>query len=94
MSQLPRGNRHASEIPPAVHHVARQVAAHIGVDVGDLFVADHTHEDVSEGSWTIAYEGAYEWPMSFIPKHRPAPAGWGFECQAGWCLLMYPEVTR
>lgn len=62
---------------------------------GELFVADWNHGDVtSEGAWSIAYEGHYDWPLTVCAterEHRTAPASLFLEPGAGWWLGVYPE---
>lgn len=84
-------------VPRAIVQVANDVAAFLDVPVNDLFVADHTHEEVSEGSWTIALEGQYDWPYLFVHNtiQRPAPPeGYGLEAYTGWALLIYRDKER
>lgn len=76
-------------VPPAIAALGLKVAEFTDSPQDWVFVADHTHEEVSEGSWTIALEGDYEWPHLFI-NNVPAPQGWAFDVYTGWCLLVYP----
>lgn len=89
ITEIVHRNVPTNRVPIPVRHVAAGIAAFIHVPIRDLFVADHTHEEVPEGDWTIAYEGAYDWPHAYLQKQQ-APAGWGFEALEGWCLLIYP----
>lgn len=90
-----QSNVPATEVPAPVAEFARQVAEFTDSPEGDVFVADHTHEEVSEGSWTIALEGAYEWPHylteAYYKGEFTAPEGWTFEPYTGWCMIGYPS---
>lgn len=61
----------------------------------DLFLADHNHGDVQDpGSWSIAHEGHYDWPIQFTDQQhtdRAVPANTFCEPIAGWCLGVYPD---
>lgn len=60
----------------------------------DLFLADHNHGDVQDpGSWSIAHEGHYEWPIAFCGPYVPGlvPAAVHVEPITAWCLGVYPD---
>lgn len=82
--------------PPDVAVIVSRAAEFIGVSAGELFVADHTHEELSEGAFSIAYEGAYEWPYLFMRDVNDGkvsvPPGWLLEPGTGWFLAVYPAV--
>lgn len=63
--------------------VLAEVKATFGTDEPTLYSADH--EGLSKGSWSIAWEGDYEWPMRFQTK----VPGVFVEPIAGWCLGLY-----
>ena len=83
----------ASVPPPAVEAVVDAIVKQF--PWMDLFVADHNHGDASEGAWSIAYEGHYDWPVEFTAAQhrvRTAPASMFLEPIAGWCLGVYPTT--
>lgn len=80
----------------AVVKLAQAVAEYIGVPAGDLFVADHTHEGLSPGAYSIAYEGGPDnWPYLFTEAAYAGtvttPAGWFLEAGSSWFLAAYPN---
>lgn len=81
-------------LPSDVVDLAQSVATFIGVTVDDLIIADHTHEGLSEGAFSLAYEGDYDWPARFTGASHAGrvavPAGWYLEAGAGWYLAAYP----
>lgn len=79
------------------HKVAVAVAAYLGLsedEQRDIFLADHTHEEVGKGAATIALEGAYEWPYNFMQTEQARALerkmGVHFEAMTGWALIVYP----
>ncbi|QDP44271.1 hypothetical protein KGG70_gp13 [Streptomyces phage Celia] len=78
---------------------AEQVLAKIEemhpLDKGNFFLADHDHEGLSEGSWSIALEGAGEWPMAVADRQFEEPdwlpEGVFVEPIASWCLGVYDQ---
>lgn len=60
---------------------------------GDFALFDHTHEGLAEGSWSIAYEGDYDWPMDVSERQFLHPEEFPrevfLEPIAGWCLGVY-----
>lgn len=87
-----KANVPTDEIPAVIADLAVKVAEQTSAPLDWVAVADHTHEEVSEGSWTIALEYDYDWPFSFVNK-VPAPDGWAYEIHTGWCLQVYPTNT-
>ena len=81
-------------LPAPIAGLVRAVADFLDVPVADLFVADHTHELLPPGSYSVAYEGAYDWPFRYVNAvyvgTRPGAAGYWLECGAGWLLIAYP----
>lgn len=63
--------------------VLAEVKAQFGTDEPALYDADH--EELSEGSWSIAWEDGSDWPMYF----RTAVPGVFVEPIASWCLGVY-----
>lgn len=62
----------------------------------DLFVGDHTHEELSPGAWSIAYEGwpgDTPWPILAAEDLRGSAAGegWHVEPLTSWALGIFPE---
>lgn len=84
-----------AELPAAVATIARQAAEFIGTTADDLFIADHTHEELSEGAYSIAFEGDYDWPFRFTEAvfagRYAKPGGWLLEAGTGWYLAVYPD---
>lgn len=83
------------ELAPGVRTIAQQVAKHIGTTPGRLVIGDAYHEELSEGAYSIAYEGAYEWPYTFTTDVYEGkitiPGGWHLECLTGWAIACYPD---
>lgn len=69
-------------------------AAVLRVSPESFFVADHTHEGLSEGSFSIALEGFEDWPMlvteSLAQGTCTLPAGVFAEPLNNWALAVYP----
>lgn len=63
--------------------VLAEVKAAFGTDEPKLYDADH--EELSEGSWSIAWECGDDWTYGF----RTSVAGVFVEPIAGWCLGVY-----
>lgn len=65
--------------------VLAEVKAQFGTDEPTLYDADH--EELSEGSWSIAWEGSgYDcWPLEFESK----VPGVFTEAIASWCLGVF-----
>ncbi|QMP84614.1 hypothetical protein KGG93_gp72 [Streptomyces phage Endor2] len=76
---------------------AEQVLAKIEelypLDKGYFFLADHNHEGLSEGAWSLALEGAGEWVFEVSEKAGREPEwlpGVFLEPVTSWCLGIYP----
>lgn len=70
------------------------VAEKLAVDPAEMFLADHTHEGLSPGSWSLAFEGMYEWPFLITEDVHTHPGKYGpvfLEVGAGWRLHIYPD---
>lgn len=65
--------------------VLAEVKATFGTDEPALY--DHNHEELSEGSWSIAWEGSGMdcWPLEFESK----VPGVFTEAIASWCLGVF-----
>jgi hypothetical protein len=63
--------------------VLAEVKEQFGTDEPKLYDADH--EELSEGSWSIAWEGGEEWTYYF----RTSVPGVFVEPIASWCLGVY-----
>lgn len=70
-------NRRVAEI------VLAEVKAKFDTDEPKLYDADH--EELSEGSWSIAWECGDDWTLRFQSK----VPGVFVEPIAGWCLGVY-----
>lgn len=61
---------------------------------GQWFLADHTHEGLMPGAWSVALESHGEWPFKateyFYTHPDAAPAGVFLEPINSWCLGIYP----
>lgn len=61
----------------------------------DFFMADHTHEELTPGSWSIAYEGWWsETPWTLLVTEPDAlkmldVEGVFLEALNSWCLGLY-----
>lgn len=76
-----------------VREVAKVCAATLGVAVEDLFIAGHAHEGLAPGAYSIAFEGAYDWPQQVsVRQFEPGvlPEGVFVEPINGWALAVYP----
>ncbi|WLW38617.1 hypothetical protein [Streptomyces phage Verabelle] len=63
------------------------------LDAGYFFLADHNHEGLSEGAWSLALEGAGEWVFEVSEKAGREPEwlpGVFLEPVTSWCLGIYP----
>lgn len=85
-----------SEIPAELLKVRNFIAETFnGGNTRDIWVNTADHEQLSEGAYSIALEGAYEWPILYqelrYEGKAPDPKGWYLECKNGWCLAAYPE---
>jgi hypothetical protein len=65
--------------------VLAEVKERFGTDEPKLYDADH--EELSEGSWSIAWEGADEWTYGY----RTDVPGVFVEPIASWCLGVYDD---
>lgn len=65
--------------------VLAEVKAQFGTDEPALY--DHNHEELSEGSWSIAWEGSGRdcWPMDFTNTNPDVFV----EPIASWCLGVF-----
>ncbi len=84
-----------SEMPEGIRQIRDYVAKTWNDgDTRDIWVNTADHEELSRGAYSIALEGAYEWPFEYQDqKHEgkaPDPDGWYIECLNGWCLAAYP----
>lgn len=74
---------------------ATETLADTARDLGGAFLADHTHECLSDGAWSLALEGAYDWPHLFHGYQwetgAAATPGVYTEPGAGWRMDLYPE---
>jgi hypothetical protein len=81
--------------------VAEAIAAHYATyepDGRDFFLADHTHECLSPGTATVAWEGGpYEWPIWWPETAAAAKLARRlrvrFEAVNGVILAVYPNET-
>jgi len=64
-------------------------------DLGGAFLADHTHECLSAGAYSLALEGAYEWPFEVHPAYSGKGIGptdgVTLSVPNGWRMDLYPE---
>lgn len=85
-----------AEVPADVAEVVQEVSRFLGIAPSELFVADHTHEELSEGAHSIAYEGDYEWPFRFCEAvhagYYSAPGALFLASGTGWYLAVYPDT--
>lgn len=91
-------NRAKAEL--AVAGIKRYFSEKFGEDM-DFFLADHNHEELSPGSWSVAYEGwDSDAPWTSIvsmkvfeadcPDYLKVP-GVFMEPIASWCLGLFDE---
>src|SRR4051812_17756667 len=82
----------AAAIPAHVLTAVAAVVAVLPCNSG-WFLADHTHENLGAGAYSLALEGDYEWPYG-IADHIAAAGlttpGAFLEPLTGWCLGIYP----
>lgn len=77
----------------SIKTIAEDIADFWGAD-DKLFYADHTHEELSEGAWSVSLEGhlhdryVYEADWSGIEQKH----GVRVEPITHWCLAIYPEM--
>lgn len=73
--------------------IVEDVAAVVGSHPNEVFYADHNHEELTEGAWSISLDGhlggieaayLYDW-TEISQKH-----GVLIECLNHWCLAVYP----
>lgn len=79
-------------LPMVVDEMADEISSMLGVTWYDLFIADHTHEELPAGSWSIAFEGwtgEIEWPQMAVEKLQGKFPGWFLEPLTSWCLGIY-----
>lgn len=60
----------------------------------ELKLRDYTHEEQSKGSWSIAAELGWEWPMSLceaVAVKTVKLPGVFVEPMTMWCLGVYPD---
>lgn len=92
-------------LPEDVAAVVADVAEFLGVYPADLFVADHTHEELAAGAYSIALEGDHDWPYRFTEDRYEAARRCGrdayyrtrhLEAGSGWYLAVFPvaELPR
>ena len=86
---------HDNEVPAELLPIRDYIAERFGASTEDILIGDAAHEGQSEGCYSIALEGCYEWPMWFLQDLNEgkvqAPKGWGFDCLTGWALSAYPD---
>jgi hypothetical protein len=85
-----------SEMPDGIREIRDFVAKTWNDgDIEWIWVNAADHEQLSRGAYSVALEGAYEWPFQYQElKHEgkaPSPDGWNIECLNGWCLAVYPD---
>ncbi|ATE85471.1 hypothetical protein SEA_OZZIE_67 [Streptomyces phage Ozzie] len=96
----PLGNTALSEetiMSKVTREQAEQVLAKLEelypLDKGYFFLADHDHEGLPEGSWSIALEG-WDWTYEVSERQHTNPEdfpeGVFLEPIASWCLGIYP----
>src|SRR5262249_25546428 len=82
-------------VPAAVATIAHAIAQQIGTPVAELIIEDHRHENLRPGAYSIAYEGASDWPYRFTVAAQNGvstlPDGWTVEAGASWYLALYPD---
>lgn len=94
--QITTSNRGAP-LPEGIAQLARSIAHWLEVTVDELFIADHTHEELSRpDAYSIAFEGDYGWPFRYVKAAfggdvTDGPAGWWLESGTGWFLAAYPD---
>jgi hypothetical protein len=76
-------------LPDGVAEIARAVAELVHAPVTELIIEDHRHEGLRPGAYSIAFEGAGDWPVTYAATASP-PAGWLVEAYTSWCLAVYP----
>lgn len=73
-----------------IQNIVKDVAAVVGSDPKDIFYADHEHEELSEGAWSISLEGHVDSVMDFdwseVEKNHKVFIDFLFS----WCLSVYP----
>lgn len=80
-----------------IMHVTRYgiTMADTARDLGGAFLADHTHECLSEGAYSLALEGAYDWPFDVHPSYSGKgigdTPGVYMEPGTGWRMDLYPQ---
>lgn len=88
-----------AELPWDIADIVTDAAWFLSVSASDLFVADHRHEGLREGAFSIAFEGDYDWPIRFAERCYRAARGNGLESWwpgrsleplSGWALGAYP----
>jgi hypothetical protein len=78
-------------------HVAQRILEIYPHAKGDLFIADHTHEELSEGSASVAWEGSGElaWTVNILDDDRfwelRKLLGIWFEPVNGCILAIHPD---
>lgn len=73
--------------------VRDEVAKFLGVEPDALFLADHHHEGLQPGSWSLALEGSYDWPSLFTEAQfgsRTVSDAVFIEPLSGWGLGIHP----
>ncbi len=80
---------------------ARNIAEELGetllIPPRDFFVADHTHEELSAGAWSIAYEGwtgDTPWPVYAAEILRETHPEVFAEPLSSWGLAIYPSYPH
>jgi hypothetical protein len=74
-------------------HVKAEIEKLYPLDAGYFFLADHDHEGLSEGAWSLALEGHPEWVFEVTEKAGSEPEwlpGVFLEPVTSWCLGIYP----
>ena len=86
-------------IPDAVLSAVYSIAALVPEAAEEwsegLFLADHNHECLSEGAYSLALEGAYDWPFRVGRIERDAFRTFGMhvEVGTGWRMDLYPNAA-
>ncbi|WJN63324.1 hypothetical protein [Streptomyces phage phiScoe54] len=68
--------------------VLAKLREHFG-DPSAFTLYDADHEEMAPGTWSIAEEGIYDWPMEAW-QIEGMPSGVFLEPRNGWSLGIYP----
>lgn len=76
--------------PAVIKSIVEDVASEVGTEPENIFYADHNHEGLPEGAWSISLEGlldqqyGIDW-SEIARKHNVI-----IEHLYHWCLAVYP----